>query len=95
MTKEKSTKIVNFMTPEAGILLLGHDHIVNKQISSPISVYDGVLIRQIKYIVMMTKEGSSKILNFMTLGTGDLMFGHGCRIHYSEYALFSTLSWCC
>ena len=27
MTKEGSTKIVNFMTPGAGILVLGHDHI--------------------------------------------------------------------
>ena len=27
MTKEGSTKIVNFMTPGTGILLLGHGHI--------------------------------------------------------------------
>ena len=27
MTKEGSTKIVNFMTPGAGVLVLGRDHI--------------------------------------------------------------------
>ena len=27
MTKEGSTKIVNFMTPEAGVLVLGRGHI--------------------------------------------------------------------
>ena len=27
MTKEGSTKIVNFMTPGAGVLVLGHGHI--------------------------------------------------------------------
>ena len=29
MTKGGSTKIVNFMTPGAGVLVLGHDHISN------------------------------------------------------------------
>ena len=27
MTKERSTKIVNYMTPGAGVLMLGHGHI--------------------------------------------------------------------
>ena len=27
MTKEESTQIVNFMTPGAGVLMLGHGHI--------------------------------------------------------------------
>ena len=26
MTKEDSTKMINFMTPGAGVLVLGHDH---------------------------------------------------------------------
>ena len=30
MTKEGSTKIVNFMTPEAGVLVLGCGHISHK-----------------------------------------------------------------
>ena len=29
MTKEGNTKIVNFMTPEAGVLALGCGHILN------------------------------------------------------------------
>ena len=30
MTKEGTTKIVNFMTPRAGVLVLGYDHIRHK-----------------------------------------------------------------
>ena len=39
---------------------------------------------------MMTKEGSTKILNFMTPGAGVLVQGLGKS--YSENALSSTLS---
>ena len=51
-------------------------------------------MRQTKYMykVMMTKEGSSQIVNFMTPGAGVLMLGHGHISHYSEYVLSSTLS---
>ena len=38
---------------------------------------------------MMTKEGSTKIVNFMTPGAGVLMLGHGHIIHHSEYILYS------
>ena len=39
-------------------------------------LYSQALIRQTKYVVMMTKEGSSKIVNFMTPpGAGVLMKG--------------------
>ena len=41
---------------------------------------------------MMTKEGSSKIVNFMTPGAGVLMLGRSHISHYSEYVLSSTLS---
>ena len=40
----------------------------------------------------MTKEGSSKIVNFITISAGDLMLGRGYLSHYSEYALSTTLS---
>ena len=40
----------------------------------------------------MTKEGSAKIVNFITIGTGGLMRGRGYMSHYCEYALSSTLS---
>ena len=53
MTKEGSTKIVNFITPGAGVIVLGRGHksyIVKNIIFS-------------KYIVIMTKdEGLSKLL---------------------------------
>ena len=40
----------------------------------------------------MTKEGSKKIVSFMTPGAGVLILGH-CHIsHYSEYTLTSTFS---
>ena len=41
---------------------------------------------------MMTKEGSTNFVNFMTLGAGVLMLGHGQRSHYSKYVLSSILS---
>ena len=43
---------------------------------------------------MMTKEESTKIVNFMTPGAGVLMIGRGHKNHYSEYVLSSTLSIC-
>ena len=42
-------------------------------------LYSQALIRQTKYVVMMTKEGSTKIVNFMTPGTGVLVQGR-CHI---------------
>ena len=45
------------------------------------------LIRQTKYVVMMTKEGSTEIVNFMTPGAGFLVLGRGhishiVKMHY-------------
>ena len=49
--------------------------------------YSQAWIRQTKYVVMMTKEGSTKILNFMTPGAGVLVLGRGhishiVKMHY-------------
>ena len=41
---------------------------------------------------MMTKEGSTEIVNFMTPRSGFLMLGRGHISHYSEYVLSFTLS---
>ena len=41
---------------------------------------------------MMTKEGSTKIVNFNTPRAGVLMLGRGHISHFSEYVLSSTLS---
>ena len=40
----------------------------------------------------MTKEGSTKIVNFMTPRAGVLMIERGHISHYSDYVLSSTLS---
>ena len=41
---------------------------------------------------MVTKEGSTKLVNLMTPGAVVLMLGHGHIRHYREDVLFSTLS---
>ena len=70
MTKEGSPKIVNFMTPGAGVLVLGRGHIslIVKMhyFFKNLLLYFQAQIRQTKNIVMMTKERSNKIVNFMT-----------------------------
>ena len=52
-------------------------------------INSGAWLRKTKfmYIVMMTKEGSTKIVNFMTPGAGVLALGRGhishiVKIHY-------------
>ena len=44
-------------------------------------LYFQALIRQTKYIVMMTKEGSNKIETFMAPGAGVLALGRGHKSH--------------
>ena len=91
MTKEGSTKIVNFMTSRAGVLLLGCDHISHivkmHYFFKNLLLYSHAYIRQTKYIVVMTKEGSTKIVNFMTPGAGAFVLGcghigHRVKMHY-------------
>ena len=70
MTMEGSTKIVNFMTPRAGVLVLGRGHLshivkVHYFFKKSFSLLSHVLIKQTKYIVMMTKRGCTKIVNFL------------------------------
>ena len=59
-------------------------------------LYSGAWFRQIKCIVMVTKEGSTKIISFMTPGAGVLVQGHGhisylVKMHYflKNYLLYS------
>ena len=100
MTREGSTKIVNFMTPREGVLVLGCGHISHKVkvhyfFKSPL-LYSHAYIRQTKYIVMMTKEGSTKIVNFMKSDAGVLVLGcchinHIVKVHYfyKNFLLYS------
>ena len=55
-------------------------------------LYSQAEIRQTKYIVMMTMEGSTKNVNFNTPWAGVLMLGRGHKSHFSEYVLSSALS---
>ena len=41
---------------------------------------------------MMTKEGSTKIVNFITPGSGVLTLGRGHTSRYSETVISPTLS---
>ena len=74
MTKEESTKIVYFMTPGAGVLVLGRGYIVDMQYFFSSCLQNG-MDQTIKYKVIMTKEGSASIVNFITIGAGVL-----CRV---------------
>ena len=93
MTKEGSTKFVNFMTPRAGALVLGCGHISHIVIIhyffKNLLLYSHAYFRQTKYIhvVMMTKEGPTKVVTFMTPGAGVLALrcghiSHIVKIHY-------------
>ena len=68
ITKEGSTQIINFMTPGAGVLAneSGHiDQIVKIHYFYKILLlYYHAEITQTKYIIMITKERSTKIENF-------------------------------
>ena len=80
MIKEGSTKIVNFMTPGAGVLVLGCGHI------SPI-----VKMHYSFKNLLFSKEGSTQFVNFMTSGAGVLVLNRGHISHYGEYVLSPTL----
>ena len=74
MTKEGSTQIMNFMTPGEGFLQNGFGHIPVSHIVKihnffkNLIIYSKKYIRQTIHIVMITKEGSNKIVTFMTPG---------------------------
>ena len=54
-------------------------------------LYSGAWFRQTKCIVIMTKEGSTKIVNFMTPGTGVLVLGRGHIGHIVKMYYFSKI----
>ena len=92
LTKEGSTKIVSFMSPGSGVLVMGHghiSHIVTMHYSlKNLYLYSQAMFRKTKYIIMLTKEGSIKIVSFMSPGSGVLVMGHGhvshiVKMHYS------------
>ena len=70
MTNEGYTNIVNFMTPEAGIFVLGRSHMScnEKALFLFFHLYTQAEIRQTRSMVMMTKEESTRTMNFITPG---------------------------
>ena len=92
MKKKASIKIVNCMTPGVGVLVLRQcrtSHTVKMHYFFKNLLFSSqAQIRQNECIVMMTKEGSIKILNFMTFWAGVLVLGSGHIKSYSENALF-------
>ena len=80
------------MTPGAGVLVLGCgriSHIVKMHYFFKNLLFNSqALTRQTKYVVMMTKKGSTQIVYFMTPGEGVLALGyahisHTEKMHYS------------
>ena len=71
MAKEGFTQVVNFMTPGAVVLVLRGDHSYMVKyyflLKSFSVLFCTASIDQTKhYVVMMTKDGSTKIVNYMT-----------------------------
>ena len=95
-TKEGSTKIENFMTLGAGVLALrrGHiSHIVKIHYFFKKIFFSTQWYGSDKLKVMMNKEGSTKIVNFITPGAGVLVLGRGhisriVKMHYSFKNLY-------
>ena len=99
MTKEGSTKILNFITFGAGVFVLRHGritHIVKMHyFCKNLHLYTQALIRQSKYIVhvMLTKEESTKIVKFHYPEARVLVLGHGHRVKMKYFFSSSCLHW--
>ena len=82
MNKSATTKIVNLMAPGSGVLVSGWgsiDYIEEiHEFFENLLLYSWVLNKLTKYIVMMNKSASAKIVNFMAPGSGILVLGQGC-----------------
>ena len=79
-------EIVNFKTPIPRGSNFGVKSVKFYFLKS-LLLYSGAWLRQTKCIVMMAKEGSTKIVNFMTPGAGVLVLGRGhishiVKMHY-------------
>ena len=94
MTEERSTKI------GVGVLVLRCGHIsyivrINYFYEN-LLLYSQTYLRQTKYIVLINKEGLTKIITFMTPGAGVLVLGcghisHLVKMHYFFKNLSSLL----
>ena len=89
MTKEGPSKTVNFMTPGAGVQMLGRGHI-SHIVKCIISLKSSSLLPGIDQTNQVCSNddhgGSTKIVNFMTTGAGVLVLGRGHISHIVENA---------
>ena len=92
ITTEGSTKIVNNMTSGVRDLVprCGHNSHIMKMHTffKNLLLYTQAQIRQTEGRVMMTKEGSTKIVNFIILRAGVLVIGHGHISHIMKMNYF-------
>ena len=84
-TEKGPPKIVNFMTSGVGVLMprCGHKSNIVKihYFFKNLLLYSKAEIRQTEAIVMMSKGGSTKLLNFMTSRVGIYELGRGQISH--------------
>ena len=70
-----------FQDPGAGVRVLGLGHISHivkmHHFFKNLLLFSQEYIRQTKYIVLINKEGCTKIVTFMTQGAGILVLGCG------------------
>ena len=96
MTKEGSTRVVTFMTPRTGVLVIGWGHISHivkiHYFFKNLLLHSRAYIRLTKYKVMMTKKRVYKNCNFHDPWSR----GSCARVwpykSYSENALFLKIS---
>ena len=86
MSIEAFTKIINFMTPGAGVPVIGCGHIsLYGHIEKMHHCFENLLLyscassTQTEFIVMIhvSMEASTKIITFLTPGSGVLVIGCG------------------
>ena len=98
MSKGASSKIVNLMAQGTGVLVLGRgsiNYIVKMRKFFENLLHSWVLNKLTKYIAMMSKNISFKIVNFMAPGLGVLVLGRGF-IDYTVkmHKFFKTFLFC-
>ena len=93
ITKKGLTKTVNFMIPWVYVLVRGRGHLsktvkMHLFLKNPL-FYTQAKIRKTKYIlVMMIREASTEIVNFMTPGVGVLVLRRGHTNHILKMHYF-------
>ena len=90
MNEKGSTKILNFITPGVGVLVLrcGHVSYIVKihYFFKNLLLYSKAQIRKTEGIVMMSEEESTKIVNFMTPRAGILVLGRGHIVNMQYFS---------